>query len=215
MPTRPFRVSIGGLLVGIALIGVSLSALVSPSQFWANAYYMLTAATLILAVLRAIYSSGTARAFAVGFAVCGWSFFMAHFGPAPLSAVGPAHFLGLFVADVLYPFTIPAPPAPPAPAAPASLPGRIKGAVLPPARDGQVIQAGAFGGGGDDVVPIPPPTAWRKWTKPNRYMQFGRDSPEYFREIVLSLLCLAVAYLGGVATRHFCRTRRDLPPSTA
>ncbi len=198
MPRPRFRASIGGLLAIVALVGMTLAALVSPSPLWGNTYYSLMAMTLVLAILRAVYSRAARRAFAVGFATLGWSFFLAHYGPEPLSGVGKNLFV-VPLADFLYPYTLPARPNP-------GVVASSRPRITFDGKASEVVLVGAFA---DNGQPVAPPTAWEIWTRPDRMIQFNEGSPRSFRRIVNGLLCLAFATLGGVLTRHFYRTRDD------
>jgi hypothetical protein len=73
---RHFRFSIRGLMVVIVLLSVAFAALRFPTPLWANVWFSLTAAALTLAVPAAVYRRGEQRAFWVGFAVCGWVYFI-------------------------------------------------------------------------------------------------------------------------------------------
>jgi hypothetical protein len=224
------RLSIATLLAGIALFGVAFTALIHPSPLWGNAAYSMTLATLTIAVLAAIYGRGPRRAFRVGFSTCGWVYFLAIFGPEPLSNFG-SNLVTTAILDIFYPYTTP----------------RIGGgAALTPARqlydevvdDGSIILAGAFGGGPavpppvretlmaqrvragafGGVPAVPPPTPWEIWTKPDRTTRFKQSSPLIYRQIGHSMFCLIFALIGGVLTRRFQQARRieetsqGLPP---
>src|SRR3954449_12967245 len=86
-PMRPFRISIAGLLGAVASMGVVIAAMIYPSRLAANAFYSLTLGTLTISVLAAVYHRAERRAFWVGFSSCGWAYFLAVFGPEPLSHV--------------------------------------------------------------------------------------------------------------------------------
>ena len=104
---RRFRISIAGLLGAIALMGVAIAALIYPSPLAANAFYSLTLATLTISVLAAVYHRAAKRAFWVGFSTCGWTYFLAVFGPEPLSHVGPG-LVTTTILNIVYPYTVPA-----------------------------------------------------------------------------------------------------------
>jgi hypothetical protein len=234
---RPPRVSILGLLAWIALVGVGLAALRSPSPLWANALFSLTLATLIVSALAVAYRRHRRRAFWVGFATFGWAYFLATLGPAPLSQIGP-HLLTTALLDILYPqvvpppdppaavMPVPVPPGPqgaPAPAPSAMIPARPTPAVLRPASlkafdvTRRVILTGAFGG--------PPPTplsAWASWNEPDRdpggeSAVGGRVllSPTTFRRIGHAISCLLAALVGGLLTQHLHATRDEPEPAEA
>ena len=201
---RRFRVSIAALLAGIALFAVSFTTLIYPSPLVANAYHTLTLGILTIGILGAIYSRGRRRAFWVGFSTCGWAYFLAVFGPEPISHVGP-NLVTESILDIIYPHTIPRSVAgaalirPPAPqAAPVSRlammtnwPGMISEKVI--------LTEGLRGGG----PPFVPPTPWEIWTTPDRATQSIQKSPRMFRRIGHSMFCLLFALIGGYAARRF------------
>ena len=73
--SRP-RLSILGLIAGVVACGVAFAALRSGSDYWLSAFYTMTVALLLGAVVAARYRRGTGRAFWFGFAVFGWGGFL-------------------------------------------------------------------------------------------------------------------------------------------
>jgi hypothetical protein len=78
---RHFRFSIRGLMAVIVLLCVAFAALRFPTPLWANFWFSLTVAALTMAVPAAVYRRGEQRAFWVGFAVCGWVYFILALAP--------------------------------------------------------------------------------------------------------------------------------------
>jgi membrane protease YdiL (CAAX protease family) len=197
---RRFRISIAGLLVAVAVLGVAIAALVYPSPLAANAFHSMTLATLTIAVLAAVYHRGAKRAFWVGFSTCGWAYFLAVFGPEPLSHVGPG-LVTTTILNVVYPYTVPSTVAAAAldPVGSSTPSARLYRRVV---RDGaKVVLTGGFG-----VLtgpPVPPPTPWEIWTRPDRMTQFNQSSPRMFQRVGHSLFCLIFAMIGGTLTRRF------------
>jgi hypothetical protein len=209
---RRFRISIAGLLGTIAVLGVAIAALIYPSPLAANAFYSLTLGTLTISVLAAVYHRAAKRAFWVGFATCGWTYFLAVFGPEPLSHVGPG-LVTTTILNVLYPYTVPEADASTvlAPVSPPNPRGNIVIRSVRP-RGARTVLTGGFG-----VLtgpPTPPPTPWQVWTKPDRMTQFNQSSPKMFQRIGHSLFCLIFALIGGVLTRAF-RASRDRETAAA
>ncbi len=198
---RPPRVSILGLLAWIALLGVGLAALRSPSPLWAAFIFSVALATLTISVLAAVYRRGRRRAFWVGFATCGWAYFLLTFGPEVTSQFRSELFTTALL-EILYPHTVS--PTVPAAMAPERSPST-----------GRVILAGGFGMGPS----TPPPSVWSTWTQPqprafSRRTPSGAmtTSPGTFQQIGHSLFCLLIALLGGLITRHLHSTRDEPGP---
>src|SRR5689334_15447370 len=82
-------ITIASLMGAIALIGVALAALRSPTQLWAGITLSASLAAVTLAVLAAVYRRGRSRAFWVGFSVCGWVYLTLHLGPWFEHHIGP------------------------------------------------------------------------------------------------------------------------------
>ncbi|WP_435008827.1 hypothetical protein P12x_000076 [Tundrisphaera lichenicola] len=200
---RRFRMSIAGLLGLVALMGVAIAALTHPSPLAGNAYYTITLAALIIAVLAAVYHRGGKRAFWVGFSTCGWAYFLLVFGPAWVQPYGQ-NLVTTTLLDIVYPYTIPS-KAGVATLDPAGIPvswSKLAG-FRASGRGARVILAGGFAGG--PVGPLPSP--WEILTTPDRTTRFWPESPETFRRIGHSLFCLAFATIGGFLTRRFRMTQ--------
>lgn len=78
---RRYSLSIRGLMAVIAIIGVALFALRTPSRIWANACFTTALAGVTLAVAAAVATVGERRAFWVGFAVTGGVYFALALAP--------------------------------------------------------------------------------------------------------------------------------------
>jgi hypothetical protein len=63
-------------MVLIVLLGAAFAALRYPTPLWANMWFSLAAAASTLAIPAAVYRRGEQRAFWVGFAACGWAYFV-------------------------------------------------------------------------------------------------------------------------------------------
>jgi hypothetical protein len=70
------RVSILGLIAAVVACGVAFAALRGGSAYWIAAFYTMTVAFLLVAVVLAHYRRGASRAFWFGFAVFGWGMFI-------------------------------------------------------------------------------------------------------------------------------------------
>ena len=83
------RFSIANLLAAVALVGIGLAALNSPSSASAGLLALATVAFVLLSILGVVYRSHEARAFWLGFAICGGSYFAIALTPvAPLVSDG-------------------------------------------------------------------------------------------------------------------------------
>ena len=74
-PMKWPRISILGLIAAVVACGVAFAALRGGSGYWLSAFYTMTVAFLLGAVVLARYGRGTSRAFWFGFAVFGWGMF--------------------------------------------------------------------------------------------------------------------------------------------
>jgi hypothetical protein len=89
------RTSIAGMMGGVAVISLALTALRSGSALWAGATFLVTCGVLGLAIVGAACRRGSERAWWLGFALFGWGYLTLVFW-APDSAVRwnvPTNFL--------------------------------------------------------------------------------------------------------------------------
>lgn len=75
------RYSLITLLAAILLISLGCAALVSASELWVQVVVTATILALLVATIGAFYLPRTARAFAGGFAICGWVYLLLVQGP--------------------------------------------------------------------------------------------------------------------------------------
>jgi hypothetical protein len=210
---RRIRVSISGLLAGIAMLGLVLAALTHPSRLWGDSFYSLTLGTLLIAVLGVVYSRAQQRAFWVGFSVCGWAYFLAIWGPEPISTIGE-NLVTTDILSILYPLTLPSTdkfvPPTPLPPSPPGHPPRT-GMTLP--GGGSIVLVGGFGGG---QPAAPPQSVWDLYSAPERITNvFGQPESPTFDRIGQSIFCLLFALLGGILTRRFQQERDRAQAGTA
>ena len=76
------RFSIANLLAAVALFGIGLAALNSPSSGTAALLMLTTVVVILLAILGTAYRTGDARAFWLGVALFGGTYFAIAFTPA-------------------------------------------------------------------------------------------------------------------------------------
>lgn len=71
-----FRFSLVSLLVAVPLVGLGCAALVYATPVWARIVVTATLAALLAAGVGAFYLPDKSRAFAGGFAICGWGYLL-------------------------------------------------------------------------------------------------------------------------------------------
>lgn len=76
-----FQFSLRAMLVAIAVCSVATAALRSGDWLWARILFTLTLGLHLAAVLGVVYRTGGRRAFWIGFALFGWSYFAAGYLP--------------------------------------------------------------------------------------------------------------------------------------
>lgn len=206
---RP-RFHIGRLIAFIALCGVGLAALRSPSGLWASLMFTVAPATLVVALINVIAGRGGSRAYWAGFALCGWGYFAANFAPWVGEAIGP-RLVTTALLDILYPSISP-PTPPPAGGWAGGGGGTGMGSSM-----GGGMPGGSPGMGGPGWSPPPEPGRWQVWTEEDRGSGLGAiagsvvlASPETFRRIGHSILTILLAGLGGwYARSRFDRRERE------
>ena len=182
---RHFRFSIRGLMVVIVLLCLAFAALRFPTPFWANVWYSVTVAALTLAVPAAVYRRGEQRAFWVGFATCGWLYFVLALAPWFQTEVG-FQLATTTVLDVLAPHVV---------------------------QTDYLVQ-GYMGGFNPQYEPAEL-TPWQAWNvpefppdKPWRMVGYVTlHCPGLYLRIGHAVFCMALAFLGGQAVRHFAAGR--------
>jgi hypothetical protein len=181
---KHFRVSIRGLMVMIVLWGAALAALRFPTPLWANVWYSLTVASLTLAVPAAIYRRGQARAFWVGYAACGWVYFV--FALAPwLQGEGGFQFVSTTILDLLAPRLV---------------------------QKDDLLRT--YGAGFRPQYAPTQPTPWQVWNLPefppeNPWHRVGYVtviSPGIYLRIGHAFFCILIAHLGGLIVRYLATT---------
>jgi hypothetical protein len=83
------RFSIAALMLTVGIAGAGFAALRADSSLAADAMFTATCGVLLLAILAACYRQDARRAFWVGFALFGWSYFVLAFAPWFESDVRP------------------------------------------------------------------------------------------------------------------------------
>lgn len=219
-----YRVTIGGTLLVVVVLGVGLAALRSSSPVWASAIYSAAIAAVVFAMLGGIFRRGPARAFWSGFAIVGGIYLVLSCGPWLESTVGnqlvTTAALELFYAAI-------EPPSPPA-----SMGGMGGGMMsgyggmggMPgmPGMGGAGMGMGGPGGmmpGGGGWVGPAVTTAnesklriqWRIWSQPRHEADHlliiwnvaSLQSSLTYQRIGHSLFALLFGLLGGLTARWF------------
>src|SRR5271165_4104232 len=105
------RYSIANLLALIAILAVALAALRRPSYLWANVTFSCALAAVVAAVLSAVYSRQAARAYWLGFSLCGGIYLSVCSMPGLRESVCP-RLVTEVILDFLYPQLSPPQPTP-------------------------------------------------------------------------------------------------------
>jgi hypothetical protein len=214
---RPPRFSIASLLAVIGILGVALAALRTPSNFWANVTFSVALATLVIAVINAIYGSGARRAYWLGFAICGGTYFAVCSVPGLRDSVC-LRLASEVIFDMLYPSFAPGGPAPPPTPAAGTMAttAQLRNQLVILEQYRMQLAKGANGGNpvgkrARSKAAAPPPTAasrWSAWNEPDRAIGDGYQignvslvSSDAFRQIGHSLMTLLTAVLGAVYAR--------------
>ena len=74
MSIRRYQFSLVGMMGLVLAAAIGCGALRYASEFWASTLLTLTAGSLLVAILGALFRRGQSRAFWVGFTVFGWSY---------------------------------------------------------------------------------------------------------------------------------------------
>ena len=190
--------SIASLFVVIGILSIALAAFRQPSYMWANVTFTVAFAAMVLAIINTIYGRGANRAYWLGFALCGGTYFAICTVPGLHDSVNP-RLATEVVFDLIYPYV--SPPAP-----------------TNCARD-RVADAEPNGWDGHNARPRPPTLESRlaAWSAPDRTNGLGYPigtvslvSSEAFRQIGHALATLLVAVLGGSYTqRRYKRATND------
>jgi hypothetical protein len=192
---RRYSFSIRGLMTVIAIIGLALVSLRTPSRIWANAWYTLAMGGVTLAIPAAVASHDERRAFWIGFAVCGGVYFL--FALAPGVDQQASHqLLTTAMLDIASPHL-------------------VDNSYL---LNSYKLAAGA-------PVSLVPPSPWQVWNLPDfrtaensqwRIGYVNLHSPFLYLRIGHAVFCLLFAYAGGELARYLrLRNSRGRPENGA
>lgn len=98
-----FRFSLKGLLSFIAVVSIACAALAKPSEFWAAMTGVMLFGCLFFALLAAIYGKPLHRAFWLGFAIIGWTWFGLELLSRPTRLTLPTAQLSSYVENWIHP----------------------------------------------------------------------------------------------------------------
>ena len=199
MKMKPPRITIGGLLVVILLVALGLAAWMVATPALDSAVFGSVMLTLLGSVLLAVHRVEASRAYWLGFALFGWTYLVLGQFPA-IEAKLPTT-AGLEYLDSLRPgqvvaFTIGMNVS-------GGGPGRATVQVLSSSASGVAVDTSRAG-----VVRISDPST-------GRAVGGVGDPSEFFVRTGHSLLALAMAFIGAVASRHLhdWERRREAPAS--
>jgi hypothetical protein len=189
-----FRFSIASLLLAVLTFGLAFAALREPTDPWDSAMLGLSLLLLLISTLFAVHRPGERRAYWLGFALFGWSYFVLSqisTIESRLPTTKGLAYLDSKIADRAFnmTFTIATTPTPGGP--------------------GQPVQAAAFMTTGTTLV-TNQATGVRFWNAATGAPMAGPNgTSENFVRIGHSLLALVLAMIGG----HLSRTLRGSSPS--
>jgi hypothetical protein len=178
---RRYSFSIRGLMSIIAIIGLALVSVRTPSRIWANAWFSLALGGVTLAIPAAVASHDERRAFWIGFAVCGGVYFLFSLAPG-VDQKTSYQLLTTTILDLAAPLLIDN----------AYLLNSYNLAVNP-------------------QLPPSMPTPWQVWNLPdfqtveNKHWMIGYvnlHSPFLFLRIGHAVFCLLLACVGGEIARY-------------
>jgi hypothetical protein len=75
------RFSLASLLLAVTMVAFTSAALRYSNDLWSHAALNLSGVVLLVAILMAMLSQSTCRAFWLGFSLFGWAYFLASVGP--------------------------------------------------------------------------------------------------------------------------------------
>jgi hypothetical protein len=197
---RP-RFSIASLLVVIGVLGIALAAFRNPSYMWANITFTVAFAAIVLAIINTIHGRGACRAYWLGFALCGGTYFATCTVPGIRDSLCP-RLATEMIFDCIYPHV--SPPS---------------GPDFPWANTQAATQRARMRAMGIEPAPPTFESRWSAWNEPDRTNGDGYQigtvklvSSEAFRQIGHALATLLVAVLGAsYAQRRYERVTRDVP----
>jgi hypothetical protein len=180
-----FRLSISILMVAIVLLAAGFAALRTPTPLWANVWFSIAMGLLVLAIPAAVYRREEQRAFWVGFAACGWVYFVLTLAPWFQTEMG-FQLVTTTILDVLSPYIV------------------QKEYLLR-------TYLGAFNPSSDPVDRTP----WQAWNllefpPENPWRMVGYVTllcPGLYLRIGHCLFCVLVAFLGGQFVRFMAQAR--------
>jgi hypothetical protein len=184
---RRFRYSVGSFMLIIVLLAAAFAALRTPTPLWANVWFSIDVAALVLAIAAAFYRRGTERAFWVGFASFGWVYFVMALAPWFQTEMG-FQLLSTTILDVMAPYIVQKD----------YLVRTYVGAFNPPSPPAEMTAWQAW-----NFPEFPPANPWRmvgyvRLLCPGLYLRIGH-----------LVFCILVAILGGEAVRYLAAPRPE------
>jgi hypothetical protein len=212
------RFTIRGLIIVIAILGVTLAALLSPSQLVANAVFSLALGSLLVATVNVFISGWEAgRAHWLGFFCVGGVYFAICFVPGLRESICP-RLVTEAVLDFAYPIVAPSelPAVPPTGATTAGSGATSMNAAV---AMNMMMQGQTMGSPGGATLWVrtmalapgsqTSESRWSVWTEPDRSTGVGYQigtialvSSEPFRTIGHSMFVLLLGMLGGAYARR-------------
>lgn len=76
-----YRFSIRGMMIVVLLLSMAFAGLRTPTRLWANVWYSMALFGIAIAIPLAVAEREERRLFWIGFAICGWSYFLVALAP--------------------------------------------------------------------------------------------------------------------------------------
>lgn len=76
-----YRFSIRGMMIVVLLLAMAFAGLRTPTRLWANVWYSMALFGVAIAIPLAVAERDGRRLFWIGFAVCGWVYFLVALAP--------------------------------------------------------------------------------------------------------------------------------------
>ncbi|MHB1557176.1 MAG: hypothetical protein ACYC61_06835 [Isosphaeraceae bacterium] len=180
-----YRFSIRGMMIVVLLLAMAFAGLRTPTRLWANVWYSMALFGIAIAIPLAVAERDGRRLFWIGFAVCGWVYYLVALAPW-IEEQTSYRLATTTVLDVISP-------------------GVVDNHYL------ERIYIRSF----TSPAPTTPPTPWQVWNLAEPHAATWRHgyatlhAPFLFFRIGHSAFCLIFAMLAGELTRYIGTRNSD------